>query len=148
MQDTGPEIRRRKGNSGGIQMHNATMDGRGREKAAEEGTRGNPNYNQNRIRKPEAKKNKAPPQPPVLHSQDTAEREDEGNSNQPAEDIGNTTPQNEAEELGTDQRGQWNEVVRRRRHRIIGTNHNDEHLQAAVKKGLAVHRETKRHNNG
>ena len=78
-------------------MHNATMDGRGREKAAEEGTRGNPNYNQNRIRKPEAKKNKAPPQPPVLHSQDTAEREDEGNSNQPEEDMGNTTPQNEAE---------------------------------------------------
>ena len=27
-----------------------------------------------------------------------------------------------------------NEVARRRRHRIIGTNHNDEHLQAAVKK--------------
>ena len=81
-----------------------------------------------------AKKNKAPPQPAVLHSQNTTEREDEENSNQPEEDIGNTTPQNEAEEPGTDQRGQWNEVVRRRRHRIIGTNHNDEHLQAAVKK--------------
>ena len=81
-----------------------------------------------------AKKNKAPPQPAVLNSQNTAEREDEENSNQPEEDIGNTTPQNEAEEPGTDQRGQWNEVVRRRRHRTIGTNHNDEHLQAAVKK--------------
>jgi hypothetical protein len=42
-----------------------------------------------------AKKNKAPPQPAVLHSHNTAEREDEENSNQPEEDIGNTTPQNE-----------------------------------------------------
>ena len=46
-----------------------------------------------------AKKNKAPPQPAVLHLQNTAEREDQGNSNQPAEDIGNTTPQNEQKNL-------------------------------------------------
>ena len=45
-----------------------------------------------RLRLMVAKKNKTPPQPAVLHSQNTAEREDEGNSNQPEEDMGNTTP--------------------------------------------------------
>ena len=45
------------------------------------------------------KKNKSPPQPAVLHSQNTAAGEDEENSNQPEEDIGNTTPRTRQKNL-------------------------------------------------